>query len=93
MTGKHYKEENLLPSNKYIEDCEFVHEHPFIKYYMCQVAKKTGTLLDDICSRLQLNLVAERQLVQRKKLDIRSTDITKDKLIEWLETTCYLLSF
>ena len=56
---------------------------------MYQVAESTGYLFDDICGRLNLNSETERQLVQRKKLDIRS--ITKDKLIEWLETACYLL--
>ena len=89
MTSKHYKEENLLPSNKYIEDCEFVPENPFLQDYVYQVAESTGYLFDDICGRLNLNSVTERQLVQRKKLDIRS--VTKDKLIEWLETACYLL--
>ena len=89
MTSKHYKEENLLPSNKYIEECEFVPEHPFMQDYVYQVAQSTGYLFDDICGRLNLNSDTERQLVQRKKLDIRS--VTKDKLIEWLETACYLL--
>ena len=88
-TSKHYKEENLLPSNKYISECEFVPEHPFEQDFVRQVAASTGYLFDDICDRLNLNSVTERQLVQRKKLDNRS--VTKDKLIEWLETACYLL--
>ena len=89
MTSEHYKEEYLLPNNKYIEDCEFVPEHPFMHDYVSQVVESTGNLFEDICDRLDLNSVRERQLVQKKKLDNRS--ITKAKLIEWLENACYLL--
>ena len=89
MTSVHYKRENLLPSNEFIEDCEFVPELPYELLYVEQVVESTEKLFSDICGQLKLNPTTERQLVQKRKLNIRS--VTKDKLIEWLENACYLL--
>ena len=61
MTSKHYKEENLLPSHKYIEECEFVPEYLFMQDWVYQVAQSTGYLFDDICGGLNLNSNTERQ--------------------------------
>ena len=89
MTSIHFKEENLLPSNAYIEDCEYVPTQDFDPFYVKQVVASTDKLFTNICDRVNLNPVSERQLVQRSKLNIRS--VTKEKLIEWLENACYLL--
>ena len=56
---------------------------------MEQVVESTDKLFNDFCGQLKLNPTSERQLVQKRKLNIRS--VTKDKLIEWLENACYLL--
>ena len=34
MGSEYYKEEHLLPMNKYIEDCEFVPVHPYMQDYV-----------------------------------------------------------
>jgi hypothetical protein len=44
-TSKHYKEENLLSSNKYISECEFVPEHPFEQDFVCQVAASISSMI------------------------------------------------
>ena len=76
MTSVHYKRENLLPSNEFIEDCEFVPELPYEFHYVEQVVESTDKLFNDICGQLKLNPTSERQLVQKRKLNIRS--VTKD---------------
>ena len=89
MTSIHYKQENLLPSNPFIEDCDYVPTEDFDPAYVEQVVKSTDKLFADICDRVNLDPVSERQLVQKAKLNIRS--VTKEKLIQWLENACYLL--
>ena len=89
MTSVHYKEENLLPCNDFIRDCQYVPTQPFDSDYVEQVVESSDKLFADMCGRLKLNPVSERQLVQEARLNTRS--VTKDILIEWLETACYLL--
>ena len=89
MTSIHYKQENLLPSNPFIEHCEYVPTEDFDPDYVEQVVQSTDKLFADICDRVNLDPVSERQLVQKAKLNIRS--VTKEKLIQWLENACYLL--
>ena len=89
MTRVHYKQENLLPSNHFIEDCEYVPTEPFTADHVEQVKESADKLFTDICGVINLNPVSERQLIQKRKLNIRAA--TKDKLIQWLENACYLL--
>ena len=89
MTSIHYKQENLLPSNPFIEDCEYVPTVDFDPVYVEQVVESTDKLFADICDRVNLDPVSERQLVQKAKLNIRS--VTKEKLLQWLKNVCYLL--
>jgi hypothetical protein len=89
MTSIHYKQENSLPCNDVIEDCGYVPTKPFNPDYVKQVVQNTEKLFNDICDRVKLDPVSERQFVQKAKQNIRS--VSKEKLIEWLENVCYFL--
>lgn len=89
MASIHFKTENLLPSNRFIKGCDYVPTESFSADYVDQVQESVDKLFKDICCEVKLNSVTQRQLVQKNKLNMRS--VTKDKLVEWLETACYLL--
>ena len=70
-----------------IKDSKSVPTRTFVYSYVEQAVNCINNLLADICGQLNLNLVRERQLVQKAEMDILS--VTKDKLIIWLESVCY----
>ena len=55
MKSPHYKRETLLPSDEFIEDCEFFPELPSEFHYVEQVVESSDKLFSGICGQLRLN--------------------------------------
>ena len=79
MTYEHYEKEYLLPSNKYIEDCDFVPENPFIQEYVSQVVESSGNQFNDKCGTVW-TWIFVRERVQKKKSQYCTVSIRNGKV-------------